>query len=152
MGTRALVAFLNEDNEEFCLLYVQMDGYPEGLGMALAQFLQDGHLVNGYMLGSKAKQFNGMGCLAAQVVAHLKDGVGNHYLMTPMSRDHGEEWIYTIYQKDKKVYMRVKEEDAKNACYDGPLANYAFTKFVEAEQRKAEQRKAKKAKQAKKAD
>mgnify|MGYP003109185516 FL=1 len=38
-----------------------------------------------------------MSCLAAQLVAELKDGPGNIYLYPPNSKDCGEEFVYEIY-------------------------------------------------------
>lgn len=111
MGTRSTTVFIerNKDeagkvtNKKICKFYKQFDGYPSGLGMQLAEFLSDGELVNGYG-GSDKKQFNGVGCLAAQVIDMLKDGVGGLY-MIPVS-EGGQEYNYTItglspWTKDK---------------------------------------------------
>lgn len=96
MGTRALVEPM-EDGKALVTIYRQFDGYPDGLGVDLANILTGHTLVNGF--GGKdaeASQFNGMGCLAAQVVRHLKDSIGNVYIYPAGSRDVGEEYIYTI--------------------------------------------------------
>ena len=82
MGTRSLTVFKDEHGEEMAVMYRQYDGYPEGHGMALAEFLSGKAVVNGIPMGMK-EGFNGPGCLAAQVVAHFKG-------------DIGEEFIYTI--------------------------------------------------------
>ena len=95
MGTRSLTRFV-EDGKEFCLVYRQMDGYPDGHGLDLANFLNDITLVNGISCNEKRKIANGMGCLAAQCIAHLKDGPGSIYVYPINSRDCGEEYIYTI--------------------------------------------------------
>jgi hypothetical protein len=73
-----------------------MDGYPDGHGLDLANFLKDITLVNGISCNEKRKIANGMGCLAAQCIAHLKDGPGSIYVYPINSRDCGEEYIYTI--------------------------------------------------------
>lgn len=95
MGTRSLTVFKDEHGEEMAVMYRQYDGYPEGHGMALAEFLSGKAVVNGIPMGMK-EGFNGPGCLAAQVVAHFKDDIGDFYLYGPNTRDIGEEFIYTI--------------------------------------------------------
>lgn len=116
MGTRSLTRFIetykveNEKTkrkktvkEEIVVMYRQYDGYPEGHGLELAEFLADGEMVNG--IGSNDKKvFNGMGCLAAQVVANFKSGPGGIYLHKAGTTDCWEEYDYhVIYNTDTKV-------------------------------------------------
>ena len=97
MGTRSLTHVLDDDSEAVLVtIYRQMDGYPSGLGEHLAVFLRGRGLVNGFGIDTPAKASNGMGCLAASLVAELKDGIGGIYLEPPGSQDHGEEYVYTI--------------------------------------------------------
>lgn len=108
MGTRSLVV-IHEDGKEICTIYRQYDGYPSGIGEELKDLLSAGPLVNG--ISGNGLCFNGMGCLAAQIVAQLKapEGKpvpGNVYLYPPGSRDCGEEFIYTIYAKDGKLQIK----------------------------------------------
>lgn len=98
MGTRSLTVFRDEEKKEICVLYRQYDGYPKGHGKDLLDFLKDGQGVNGFG-NSDSKQFNGMGCLAAQVVAHFKKGVGDFYIYPAGARDAWEEYIYFIDYK-----------------------------------------------------
>lgn len=112
MGTRALVVFKDKDDEEIAVLYRQYDGYPSGLGEELKSFLSSKRIVNGFNKTNEEHQdFNGMGCLAAQVVAHLKDGIGNVYLHPAGSRDLGEEYIYTITEEDGKASLKIEPDD-----------------------------------------
>ena len=90
MATRAMisiakreegVSFSEEPNQTIVDIYHHWDGYPEGLGVTLASYLDGKRVVNG--IGSKDSEdliFNGMGCLAASLVAYLKDGPGNVYI------------------------------------------------------------------------
>ena len=102
------VSFSEEPNQTIVDIYHHWDGYPEGLGVTLASYLDDKRIVNG--IGSKDNEdliFNGMGCLAASLVAELKDGPGNVYIE---SRDqHG--WIdyyYVIWgDTDKDVWISI---------------------------------------------
>ena len=97
MGTRSITHIIDADTPDTPLLtfYRQFDGYLEGHGRDLAEILAGGEVVNGYSMDD-AKQFNGPGCLAGQVVAALKNGVGGLYILPPGSKDAGEEYTYTI--------------------------------------------------------
>ena len=94
MGTRSLTHVYNDDGQILTTVYRQFDGYPEGHGKDLAEFLSPFVLVNGIPLGDPRKLANGMGCLAAQLIAHLKEGADGIYLNVPGSRNGGEEFVY----------------------------------------------------------
>ena len=102
MGTRSLTTFVEtyKDNSgkkvknEIVTMYRQFDGYMEGHGKDLADFLAGGKLVNGIGMDDKVV-FNGMGCLSAQVVAHFKDGAGGFYLQRA-NKNSGEEYRYKV--------------------------------------------------------
>lgn len=96
MGTRSLTFIYDESKNPIMNMYRQYDGYPSGHGMQLAQFLNSGKMVNGYS-ASTDRQFNGMGCLAAQLVSEVKHGVGGFYLYPVNSRDCGQEYEYHVY-------------------------------------------------------
>lgn len=100
MGTRSLTVFYDDDGTtELVVMYRQFDGDPDGHGAELAAFLEGKSIVNG--MGADRNVFNGMGCLAASVVAHFKGGhgAGGFYLYPAGSRDHGEEWVYHVRGK-----------------------------------------------------
>ncbi len=91
-------------------MYRQYDGYPKGHGLDLAEFLDDFTVVNGLSIPKPIKVANGTGCLAAQLVAHFKDGPGNIYLeaLNGEPGDSWEEYIYTIYPKDgEPLYISI---------------------------------------------
>ena len=71
MGTRSLTVF-QEYDAEIVVMYRQFDGYPSGHGIDLSEFLAGGKMVNGLSLNENERVFNGMSCLAAQVIAHFK--------------------------------------------------------------------------------
>ena len=97
MGTRSLTVVLEEDGPEICVLYRHNDGYPTGHGSELKEFLTRLRVVNGLSSGQEGILANGMGCLAAQLVAHFKTGPGGFYLYPTGTRDCGEEYVYTVY-------------------------------------------------------
>ena len=90
-------------------MYRQYDGYLIGHGIELAEFLQDFTVVNGYNSLTPARSANGIPCLAAQLVAHFKDGIGNIYLYPTSTKDVGEEFIYTISLTDDQIHIEVKD-------------------------------------------
>ena len=109
MATRALINFVErEDGVTFSehpgvdkihvQIYNHYDGYPSGLGVTLADYLQGFTVVNGLSSG-QGKVANGIGCLAAQTVQYLKDGPGNIYLHKPGKMDW-EDYEYFIWCKE----------------------------------------------------
>jgi hypothetical protein len=109
MATRALINFVErEDGVSFSehpgvdkihiQIYHHYDGYPSGLGVTLADYLQDYTVVNG-LSANQGPVANGIGCLAAQTVRYLKDGPGNVYLHRPSERDW-EDYEYFIWCKE----------------------------------------------------
>lgn len=102
MGTRSLT-FVYEDNKAIINMYRQFDGYPEGHGQELADFLGGfAAITNGIRVGETRKTANGMGCLAAQLVANFKTEVGGFYLYPTSAKDCGQDYEYHVYQ-DKVV-------------------------------------------------
>lgn len=93
MGTRSNTVVIN-DGVKILNLYRQFDGYPSGHGAELAAFLAPLTMINGYTPES-VKEFNGMGCLAAQLVANFKKGVGGFYIDNP-NGDCDNDYTYTI--------------------------------------------------------
>ena len=100
MGTRSTVKFYELENGKKSLLaaiYQQYDGYIEGVGYELAEFLMQKKLVNG--IPSRTDLLlnfaNGPGCLAAQYIAqHKAQIIGNLYMTT---EDDMQEYNYEVY-------------------------------------------------------
>jgi hypothetical protein len=123
MGTRSLTIFRDEKGKDIVVMYRQMDGYPKGgHGQELAEFLKDFTMVNGISYNETRKIANGMGCLAAQVIAHFKDGAGGIYLYPAGTNDVCEEYVYIVtgYRENEPVVLFVNEagEDGKS-LYSG---------------------------------
>lgn len=104
MGTRSTYRVIERGTYEgkkwqniFCLLYLQYDGYPSGHPEDTFEWLAKGTVVNGLTSGQPEVVFNGTGCLAAQLVARLKEGPGGAYLYPIKSRCKcGEDYVYDI--------------------------------------------------------
>ena len=112
MGTRSLTyikdQYEDNDNNIICM-YRQYDGYLSGHGKELAEFLQDFTVVNGYNSLTPDRSANGLSCLAAQLVAHFKDGIGNIYLYPTSTQDVGEEFTYIISLIDNQINIEVRD-------------------------------------------
>jgi len=112
MGTRSTYRIREAFNDEstnkkvfkdLALVYVQYDGYPEGHPSETAEWLGSGKVVNGIGLNDKKLIFNGAGCLAAQMIARMKDGPGGVYLQDIKSRGKcWEEYLYDIIVDSNK--------------------------------------------------
>ena len=106
MGTRSLT-YVYDDYDittPIVCMYRQFDGYPAGHGQELIDFLKPIKLVNGLSLDNKQKVANGMGCLAAQLVAHFKDGPGQFYLYEPeLNQDAWQDYEYHVFDHEIEV-------------------------------------------------
>ena len=85
MGTRSLTVLYDtkypeQDAEEIAVLYRQFDGYPDGHGAELDEFLKDMVIVNGISMSENRHIAYGGSCLAAQIIAHFKTEAGGFYL------------------------------------------------------------------------
>jgi hypothetical protein len=112
MGTRSLT-FVYEKygqiQKPVVNMYRQFDGYPTGHGAELAEFLNGGRMVNGLSATKTVKEvvFNGMGCLAASMVAHFKQTPGGFYIHPVDTTDCGQDYEYHVYDKSGKLYIEV---------------------------------------------
>jgi len=152
MGTRSLVTFCSDrythegtayGGEPVCTVYRQFDGYPEGRGLALAEWLNGFTICNGIGTGDRgrAKTANGIECMAAQWIAYEKRAeymaeserkdntiplnqsqVGSVYMHTQtydLSADDAghildAQWLYRVDITDKKRKIRVFVIDSNN--------------------------------------
>lgn len=113
MGTRSLTKIFDND-KVLTVIYRQFDGYPDGHGIEICEFLDNKRVVNGYTEKDKEKgNFNGMGCLAAQLVKHLKKSIGNIYIRHPDVKDCWEEFTYIISEEKGSIRIECIEEKFK---------------------------------------
>lgn len=99
MGTHAVTLVKDNLNGDTILaMLVQCDGYLEGFGRDLADFLEPFIIRNG-MGGpppSGKKYANTMQCLAAQIVAHFKTCEGHIYLVSPETNIGDYQFTYVV--------------------------------------------------------
>jgi hypothetical protein len=112
MATRGIVRFTRREegvtfseypgvDKVHVEIYNHYDSYPEVLGVYLAEFLEDFKVTNG-LSGDTSKVANGMGCLAAQLIAEMKDGPGSVYLQKPSEDTGWAEYVYYIWVVENK--------------------------------------------------
>lgn len=98
MGTRSTITFIervNAGDSIVAQVYQQYDGYLEGVGKSLAEWLMPKIIVNG-IPDYEHDYANGIGDLAAQFVHDFKNRIGYLYLYSP---DWGvEEWCDYNYK------------------------------------------------------
>lgn len=85
MGTRSTITFIERVNAGDSIaaqIYQQYDGYLEGVGKSLAEWLIPKIMVNG-IPDYEHDYANGIGDLAAQFVHDFKNRIGYLYLYSP---------------------------------------------------------------------
>lgn len=107
MGTRSLT-FVYDGSTPIINMYRQYDGYPTGHGAELAQFLTRGRLVSG-LSGKDEVVFNGMGCLAAAMVANFKETPGGFYIHSVEDTECGQDYEYHVYQVEDEIRVRITD-------------------------------------------
>jgi hypothetical protein len=127
MGTRALIHVKDSGIKSRTLvtIYRQYDGYPSGLGVDIKTILNEGDvgIINGIGDHEAPIYFNGMGCLAAWLIKWLKEEIGNVYIVTPSGKDMGEEYTYTLYRDEQRLFIKAQGWEGKT-FYDGDLSKF----------------------------
>lgn len=155
MGTRAVTNFYeSEDGDPFMTLWRKYDGNPENHGLDTVNFMAGKSLLNGYNpLGNQMHDFNGMGDLAAQIVAHLKCmnhplvDVNGAMLPNMMEKMRYTEprigavaiiapgtlptdnipYSYDIYPSDEeRIFIKVVNLYDDEVLFDGPITEYPW--------------------------
>ena len=129
MGTRSLTKIISKWEDEqgkthrrpIACMYRQYDGYLEGHGLDLAQFLEPIKMVSGLSGNDQRKVANGMDCLSAQLIAHFKDGAGNIYLMHPDTKDVWEDFLYEVEKNDKGKFVVTVSDYNKIVIFKGSV-------------------------------
>ena len=130
MATRA-ETYIYEGTTGIACIYKHYDGYPSGHGMFLAEFLNRITVINGIGRGRDVLGVfaNGIGCLAAQLVAAMKDAVGDVYLQ-PFNGEGNVhvDYIYRVYfDEDFKCKIVVASGGNPEILFEGDVE--AFFEF-----------------------
>lgn len=108
MGTRSTVKFYKKFGEEevaLASIYQQFDGYLDGVGVELAEFLKQRTLINGIGAQTMDNAANGIGCLAAQFIAKFKTRIGGLYMTNP---DDSQEYNYEVRHNEGTGEYEIK--------------------------------------------
>ena len=133
MGTRSLIHFHDESKEApfdeiFVTIYRQMDGYYDGRGQELANWLSEFTMRNGYGMGDKAgTHANGMGCLAAQWIAFEKRDIGGIYIQKPGVAEKDDvfiEYEYHVRFVDDELELETRGHDGHDLPFKGKPADF----------------------------
>jgi hypothetical protein len=128
MGTHAVVHFFvqrsRHDKIRVVTFYFQYDGYLEGVGKDLVDFLKSYTIVNGIPFPRKEgiKYANGIGCLAAQFCKEFKNGAGNFYI-----EPYEEADAYYTYEV---VWIEESEEMQIVYRNETPMSISEFEEFI----------------------
>ena len=106
------VSFSEEPNKTIVDIYHHWDGYPEGLGVKLASYLDGMKITNGISSKDNPEYvFSGLGCLAASIVAELKDGPGNVYIEDRGSHGWIDYHYYVWGDYNKGIWISIFDGD-----------------------------------------
>ena len=97
MGTRSKTSFIEKiggKRRHLVSVYQQYDGYIEGVGYDIANYILSKEICNGIRLGrDTSKLANGFGCLIAQFIRDFKTDVGGLYIV---DEECTQEYNYNI--------------------------------------------------------
>ncbi len=131
MGTRSTIRVVDKVGKQSVTLvniYQQYDGYLEGDGKELCQFLSEIQMVNGFTDDEKMKFANGAGCLSAQIVAHFKKERGGTYLITASQREEFNYCITVTPEDERRLAssLKIRVTDCDNKpIFDGTVEGLA---------------------------
>ena len=130
MSTRSTIRFRNDGDSPVCCVYKHFDGYIEGLGHSLAEWLKGMTLING--ISNKEQEghdyANGIGCLAAKWIADNKTETGDIYMC---DSDAQEEYNYDVILKRQNMRVLAvygtKADDCIVVTVRGRKGNLIFS-------------------------
>lgn len=109
MGTSATIRFKHEGDNNTILVnvYHHYDGYIEGVGHDLAEFLLSKKIVNGITCFDNMHAIaNGFSCLIAQYISYVKKGPGEVYIYPQYFKgDYNYDVVYNGYKNE--IYIKV---------------------------------------------
>ena len=112
MGTRSLTYVYDGETPIMCM-YRQFDGYLEGHGQELANFLNELTIGNG--ISGKPELFtfaNGMGCLAAQMIVWFKKTPGGFYIHPiELNQNCWQDYEYHVYENKVVVVSHFFDDE-----------------------------------------
>lgn len=118
MGTRSKTSFIEKRGEKLTHLvsvYQQYDGYIEGVGHEIAEYILSKKICNGIKLGRDTSNLaNGFTCLIAQFIRDFKKDVGGLYITT---EDNIQEYNYDVVFDSDLYYGNSFNEELETNEY-----------------------------------
>ena len=118
MGTRSKTSFIEKRGEKLTHLvsvYQQYDGYIEGVGHEIAEYILSKKICNGIRLGRDTSDLaNGFTCLIAQFIRDFKLDVGGLYITT---EDNIQEYNYEVVFDSDLYYGNSFDEELETNEY-----------------------------------
>ena len=122
MGTRSLT-FIKEKKEKQASIniYKQFDGYPDGWGRQLADFLDRHTIVKGFGLNDEREIANGVGCLIGKLLAEVKTDVGGIYVFPIDDKHCWQEYEYHVEVCDDSgdINIKIYDNNKKDFIFSG---------------------------------
>jgi len=103
MSTNCITKVYDKNDCILCL-YRHWDG--DSHGQELVDFLKGKKVIQGIQHETLETTFNGMGCLAAALVAHFKVEIGNFYLL-PTDTEPVYEYNYSIREINGDIDVKM---------------------------------------------
>ena len=105
MGTRSTTK-IYENGQLLLALYKQYDGYTDGWGQELKDFLHKGVFVNGFNGTKGDLEFNGVGDFVLLLVKEFKEGTGGLYATT---EEDEQQYNYVVeFEHSEKDFSKMK--------------------------------------------
>lgn len=103
MGTHSTITFYQKSKDSVVPLvniYQQYDGYLDGVGKDLCEWLQKKIITNGFNHDDKRDIANGVGCLSAQYIRDHKPRVGDLYIYPAGVHNEWCDYNYSVIVDD----------------------------------------------------
>lgn len=110
----------NDNDVTLASIYRHWDGYPEGHGKYLRDFLRDVTLINGICSGTPENYANGVDHLAAKLVCKMQND-GHDPKLTEQGADAGQEFEYHVTGRTLP-----KPELLEIVVYSGPMTFFGL--------------------------
>lgn len=127
MGTSCIIRIKDklDDKESYVTIYKHYDGYPQGIGLRLKEKFQNHNVVSGIgQFDTIENAANGMEDFAAQVVAFLKQTIGDVYLYHNSTPQGSSSYEYTLYLENE--VLMINQFD----CSDGIVINTKLSEYI----------------------
>jgi hypothetical protein len=132
MSTRANIIIYDgeiDKSNQLVIIGKHYDGYPSDLGVTLLSFLKNRKICNGFS-ASAPKLSNGMGCLSASLIKHLKEETGDVYILYKLW--DLSEYLYYIYYSSDKIFLKITIPNTiEETLIDRPIDEITTKKLEE---------------------